>query len=66
MQKSVQFLIIPGIYNSGEGHWQTNWETIYPSVIRVQQTDWNYAERSSWVDRCNICKIVRKHGAVSS
>lgn len=28
-------LIIPGLNNSGENHWQTRWEAIVPECARV-------------------------------
>jgi uncharacterized protein len=42
-------LIHPGLFNSGEGHWQTVWEELLPNARRVQQRDWCNAERSEWV-----------------
>lgn len=44
-----QLLILPGIYNSDAGHWQTYWETIFPNATRVQQGDWDYPVCSEWV-----------------
>jgi predicted alpha/beta hydrolase family esterase len=42
-------LILPGLYNSGEGHWQTLWEAQLPNARRVQQRDWGSPNRSDWV-----------------
>ncbi|HZW13641.1 MAG TPA: alpha/beta hydrolase [Noviherbaspirillum sp.] len=42
-------LILPGLFNSGEGHWQTVWETQLPNAQRVQQSDWNTPDRARWV-----------------
>lgn len=42
-------LILPGLYNSGEGHWQTLWETQLPNARRVQQRDWDSPNRGDWV-----------------
>lgn len=42
-------LILPGLYNSGEGHWQTLWEEAMPNARRVQQRDWDAPERGEWV-----------------
>jgi predicted alpha/beta hydrolase family esterase len=41
-------LILPGLYNSGEGHWQTVWEAIMPNARRVMQNDWNKPDRHDW------------------
>ncbi len=43
-------LIIPGINNSGENHWQSIWEKTYTTeFIRVQQKDWDQPDKKSWV-----------------
>jgi hypothetical protein len=44
-------LILPGLYNSGAGHWQTVWEDILPNARRVRQRDWNAPDRHEWVAR---------------
>jgi hypothetical protein len=47
MQPSV--LLIPGLWNSGPQHWQTHWEVKHPDWRRVQQRDFNRADRDEWV-----------------
>ncbi|MGH8810106.1 MAG: RBBP9/YdeN family alpha/beta hydrolase [Noviherbaspirillum sp.] len=42
-------LILPGLYNSGEGHWQTIWESMLPGARRVQQANWDSPNRADWV-----------------
>jgi len=42
-------LILPGLYNSGEGHWQTVWEGVMPNARRVMQKDWDRPDRDDWV-----------------
>jgi len=42
-------LILPGLYNSGEGHWQTLWEATLPGARRVQQRNWDKPDRGDWV-----------------
>jgi uncharacterized protein len=44
-------LILPGLYNSGEGHWQTIWEQAWPHARRVQQHDWDAPDRDAWVSQ---------------
>lgn len=41
--------ILPGLFNSGDRHWQTLWEKTLPNARRVQQTEWNKPDRSDWV-----------------
>ncbi|HZW22958.1 alpha/beta hydrolase [Noviherbaspirillum sp.] len=47
---TTTILIHPGLFNSGEGHWQTLWEADLPGAHRVQQRDWEQPVRSEWVD----------------
>ena len=42
-------LILPGLFNSGDGHWQTVWEDMLPNAHRVQQRDWFNPDRNEWV-----------------
>lgn len=42
-------LILPGLFNSGEGHWQTVWESMLPNAQRVQQYNWDSPRRADWV-----------------
>lgn len=50
MQRDMPaILILPGLYNSGAGHWQTVWEAILPNARRVQQRDWDAPDRDEWV-----------------
>ncbi len=42
-------LILPGLNNSGTGHWQTIWEDTLPGALRVQQRDWDAPRREDWV-----------------
>jgi predicted alpha/beta hydrolase family esterase len=44
-------LLLPGLHNSGDGHWQTIWEHMLPNARRVQQDDWDAPRRTDWVAR---------------
>lgn len=48
-QMPTTVLILPGLFNSGEGHWQTLWESALPNARRVRQDNWNAPERRHWV-----------------
>jgi hypothetical protein len=50
---SHTILILPGLGNSGAGHWQTQWEDSLPNVVRVQQQEWDAPQRSIWVHGLN-------------
>ncbi len=43
--------ILPGLGNSGEQHWQTRWEALYPSWQRILQNDWDTPACADWVRR---------------
>jgi len=45
----VRVLILPGRGNSGEQHWQSQWETANPSFRRVEQREWHNPHRDDWV-----------------
>ena len=47
--RAVTILILPGLYNSGAGHWQTLWEAALPNARRVQQAHWDNPDRADWV-----------------
>jgi predicted alpha/beta hydrolase family esterase len=42
-------LILPGLFNSGAGHWQTLWQEILPAARRVQQQDWDAPLCDDWI-----------------
>lgn len=46
-----QVILVPGLHNSGPGHWQTRWESLYPAFTRVQQDDWDHPQLDTWVRR---------------
>lgn len=43
--------ILPGLGNSGEQHWQTIWQTLYPEWQRIMQDDWDTPHCADWVRR---------------
>src|SRR3546814_20368172 len=44
-------LTIPGLNNSGPGHWQTQWEETRGDCERVDLGSWASPNRNSWVTR---------------
>ena len=42
-------VIVPGLRNSGPGHWQSLWASEVPGAVRVQQDDWLSPRRDAWV-----------------
>lgn len=49
MQFSSKILILPGLGNSGEQHWQSRWERKYPDFKRVNQQNWDTPVCSDWI-----------------
>jgi predicted alpha/beta hydrolase family esterase len=48
---SPTILTVPGLMNSGPGHWQTIWEDSLPNCRRVDLGRWDRPHRNSWVNR---------------
>jgi len=46
MSRSV---ILPGIGNSGEAHWQTHWEAADPHARRLRPSDWDRPDLEDWL-----------------
>lgn len=50
---TVRVLILPGLFNSGEAHWQSQWERQFSGLHRVEQQDWETPNAKDWVERLN-------------
>jgi len=44
-------LILPGLFGSGEGHWQHHWLHDQPDCRYVGQDDWDHPNLDSWLLR---------------
>lgn len=47
-QPTIRVLIIPGLHNSEEGHWQSWLQMQYRSAKRVHQTCWHTPDLDAW------------------
>ena len=56
-------LTVPGLGNSGPGHWQTIWEAQLPRCRRVDLGLWDNPHRNTWVNKLNLA-IQRAEGPV--
>ncbi|MEP7075638.1 MAG: alpha/beta hydrolase [Acidobacteriota bacterium] len=46
---SARYLIVPGITNSSEDHWQSRWEREFPRKFRrIEQSEWDKPVCSEW------------------
>lgn len=50
---TVRVLILPGLFDSGESHWQSHWGRQFPDMRRVEQQDWETPIAHDWVARLN-------------
>lgn len=48
---SVRVLVIPGLRDSGDAHWQTWLQSQYVDAARVTQRDWHQPELAGWSER---------------
>lgn len=44
----MNFLTLPGWQGSGPSHWQTLWESLDPTLRRVQQREWDHPSLPQW------------------
>jgi len=42
-------IIVPGLGNSGAGHWQTLWEEARGDAVRAELGQWDQPKRADWV-----------------
>jgi predicted alpha/beta hydrolase family esterase len=45
------FLVLPGLGNSGVEHWQSYWCMAFRNATRVLQDDWDQPTLASWLNR---------------
>ncbi len=50
---TTKVLILPGLFDSGETHWQSHWERQFPEFHRVEQRDWETPIAADWVEQLN-------------
>jgi hypothetical protein len=43
------FLVLPGLGNSGVDHWQSYWCLAFRNATRVLQDDWDNPKRDAWL-----------------
>ncbi|CCF00098.1 putative esterase of the alpha/beta hydrolase fold (plasmid) [Sinorhizobium fredii HH103] len=58
----VKTLIVPGLFGSGEGHWQRHWLDDHPEAVFVEQGDWNRPALAAW--RSALEAEIERHPSV--
>jgi serine hydrolase len=48
------FLVLPGLANSGVEHWQSYWCLAFRNATRVLQDDWDNPKLASWLGRLDV------------
>jgi predicted alpha/beta hydrolase family esterase len=56
----ADILILPGLGNSGDGHWQLRWAEKMSTAAIVEQADWDDPDPEDWTD--TIVKAVELAG----
>ena len=51
-----QVIIVPGLHDSGPGHWQTLWQQAHPEFVRVRQDNWELPHLPSWAARLDYVR----------
>ena len=46
----MNYLIVPGLNNSGPKHWQSFWAKSLPNAVRVEQHCWDKPEKEDWIN----------------
>jgi predicted alpha/beta hydrolase family esterase len=46
---AFDFVIVPGLRDSGQAHWQSVWHTRFPGWHRVTQQDWERPDIDAWL-----------------
>lgn len=46
----VDFVLVPGLYDSGPEHWQSHWQRRHGFWLRVTQSHWNSPDIGRWID----------------
>lgn len=49
----IQLLILPGLGDSNEKHWQTFWHKKFKNSVRLVQDNWDEPIREEWLIRLN-------------
>lgn len=56
---AVDFLIVPGLNGSADGHWQQWWLRDHPAALLVQQANWAVPDADTWL--ANLVGAVSSH-----
>ena len=49
----TKLLIIPGLGDSGDNHWQSYWLKKYTNATKLTQDNWNEPQLKDWLSKLN-------------
>jgi uncharacterized protein len=55
---AFRVLVVPGLHDSGPGHWQSRWQDLHPRFERVEQDRWDEPDLDTWSER--LATVLRK------
>jgi predicted alpha/beta hydrolase family esterase len=61
---AYDFLIVPGLSNSGVDHWQSYWSLAFRNSSRVLQDDWDNPKLTDWLMRLDAAIAAGRRPAV--
>jgi predicted alpha/beta hydrolase family esterase len=53
-----QVILVPGLHDSGAGHWQTRWQATHSEFYRVHQDDWSNPDLPAWAARVDQVRAL--------
>ena len=53
-----QVILVPGLHDSGPGHWQSRWQRRHPECWRVVQDDWSNPDLPAWTARLDEVRAL--------
>lgn len=59
----INYLIVPGLGNSGDEHWQTYFERWDSRCVRIHQQEWDAPDCNDWIETME--QTVLKHPSES-
>lgn len=45
----AKLVLVPGIGNSGPGHWQSSWEGLFAGSVRISPASWTEPALDDWI-----------------
>jgi predicted alpha/beta hydrolase family esterase len=63
MEPIAPVIIVPGLSNSGDDHWQTHWQRQIAGSTRVVQDDWETPRLDRWLERL-AATVAERPGAI--